>query len=306
MPDKQAADGLAIYYRVLLNEEKDYLEYTKVENSSVTDVEKWKAALNFRQRCDNAIYRTSKILAGFKPTLQEQYKLRRRGYINEILLFARAGLQAGDLDGANSDIDTFEAQFVDFEGPSVRRRFLNKTLTFAVWLGVVSLIFGLSIDNLAVFLGWVTEKISSYWGLSWETVVPKNPLQVLFFVFVGNSLGVVLAAFTRNLDMNFQNLGNFDAAGLNPSLRFIFVGVVSAVLITFLHQKIISICVGSYCLNQTFYFKAAEAAAESVTVAVDPMKCIVIGIICGLADIAITGILTDTVGKATDKTQTGS
>lgn len=302
MPEEPKVDSSAIYYTVSLNQEKDYLEYRIVEKSSVSDAEKWKAALRFRQRCDNAIYRTSKILVGFKPSLQEEYKRRRRGYISEILLFARAGLEFGDIDGANSDIDTFEAQFVDFEGPSVRNRFLNKTLTFAVWLGAISLLLGLSIESVAELASWGTGKISNYWDLKWETIIPKEPMQVLFFVFVGNSLGVVLAAFTRNLDMNFQNLGTFDAAGLKPSSRFIFVAVLSAIVATFLQQKIITICVGSYCLDQTFFLKAVD----STEIAVNPMKCIVIGIICGLADIAITGILTDTVGKATDKTQAGA
>jgi hypothetical protein len=305
MPEDKNSNANS-YYKVTHNEEKDYLEYTRDERSTISDTAKWKAALNLTKRCDNAVYLTSKLLVALKGEMQLAYKVRRRGYIAEILQYARAGLEKGDLDGANSDLDTFEAQFVDFEGPAVRQRFLNKTLIFAAALGVICLILGLSIVSVAEFFKWLTASVSNHWNLYWAMVLPQDPLQALLFIFVGNSLGVVFSAFTRNLNMNFQNLGKFDAAGLKPSLRFIFVAVISTVVATFLQQKIIKVCFGSYCLDESFFFQSAANGVKSIepaVIAVDPMKCIVIGIICGLADIAITGLLTDAVGKATDKAQ---
>jgi hypothetical protein len=306
MPGKESNRPKSPYYKVELNEEKGYLEYTKDESPPVKDDAKWEAARKFAKRCDNAVYLTSKLLLQLKSDQLSEYKARRRAYILEVLKVARAGLEQGDLDGANSELDTFEWQFVDFEGPEVRQRFLYKTLTFALVLGAISLLLGLSIASVANYVTWVTNTTSMESMPPSEVTFLVGVLKALSFIFVGNCLGVVFSAFTRNFNMNFQNLGNFDAAGLRPSLRFIFVAVLSVIVATFLQQGIISICFVSYCLDESFIMNAADTGVKVVEFAVpalDPVKCIVIGIICGLADIAITRLLTDSIGKATDKTQ---
>lgn len=279
-----------IYYKVIRDPETDYFKYIKSENSNIEDSSKWQNALRLRQRCDDAVFRTSKLLIQLKGSRQEEYRERRRGYIDEIEIFACSGLEHGDLEGANADLDTFERQFVDFEGPSVRQRFLFKTLHFAFVLGLLSLAIGLMIDPIAPLFSQGTPVPI----LHSIAVVPKEAFSAIMFILVGNCLGVVFSAFTRNLNMNFQNLGNFDAAGLKPSLRFVFVAILSSVVAVFLQQKLFKICFGgAYCLDESFVLSG-----------VDPMKCIVIGIICGLADVLVTRILTDTVGEASNKART--
>ena len=279
------------FYRVSRPDDHDFLQYTKMPESNAFDPTEWAKALKIRQRCDDAVFRTNMLLVQIKGKRREEYKARRRRYIEEIEEFARAGLELGDLDGAISDLDTFETQFVDFEGPSVRRRFLKKTLWYALCAGSLFLLLGLVTNNLSEIAKLFPAENPSGLAIRIVDILPHQAISAVLFIFVGACIGVVLSAFTRNLDMNFENLGNFDAAGLHPSLRFIFVGVLSVVAAIFLQQDLISICFrGDYCFDKTF-----------VEPDVMPMKCIVIGIICGLGDAVITRILTETVNKAKSK-----
>lgn len=280
------------FYKVEKHENHEnytILKYTRFynENTSTNEIQN---ALKLKQRCDDAIFRTNFLLSNLKNFDKTNFIQRKDSYINEIIIYAKNGLESGDIIGANDELDTFERQFVDFEGPPIRQKFLSKTLSFSFIFGSSFLIAALSIYLIDFSLNKILNNI---WGI--RVRLPIEPIKAFLLIIAGTSLGVSLSAFTRNLNMNFQNLGKFDSSGLNPSFRFVFVMILSIVFAIFLHQDIITICFGgNYCLDKKFIEKDGNIIA-------DEMKCIIMGIICGLGDVIITRLLTETVSRAENK-----
>ncbi|MEP4769012.1 MAG: hypothetical protein ABJY83_13990 [Roseibium sp.] len=287
MPKTESEPQVVHFYTVRAETETGALTYEKSIKSPITDNADWVKALNFRQRCDNAIFRTNVLLNQLSGEKKQEYKARRSKYLEEIVSFARAGLENGDIDGADSEIETFEAQFVAFEGPIVRHRFLSNTLLCAVILGLASLFLGLSRAGFEQLSIWNSQIATKNFFTVPISDIPLDIVEAFLFIYFGCCLGVALAAFTRNLNMTFENLGSFDAAGLRPGLRFTYVGVLSFVLAVFLYEKIFKVCLGTFCLDETFLSPDLNRG-----------KCIIIGIICGLADIMVTRVLSETINKS--------
>jgi len=198
----------------------------------------------------------------------------RKNYIEAIDGAARSAFEGGNLNGAKQALQSLKDQVVAWEGPSIRKKYLQSTL----------LVFG-----LAGVLGGILALAAAYLGATacgWLSPTLGKILATAAYMLIGISLGITLLAFLRNMEMKFETLGMFDAASLNPLMRLIFVSVLAAVFAILLHQRVLVIAIGNYELNQLFD---------------KPMVAVVVGILCGFSDIVVAKLISGMFEKTAAK-----
>ncbi len=190
---------------------------------------------------------------------------KRSQYLHMLLSYAKRALEQGDLKNASGVLDQFEKQFVEEEGPAFRAKYVASTLRTALYLLV-------GISFLAILYG------SARWALP-ENKLPEYLLQVVptvLAVAFGICLGVSFFAFVRNLELTFDQLGNFDPANLSPVLRFSLVGIIAIILCVLLSAKLVKLDIGT---------------VEFADYLNDRLTAIILGMVCGYSDAAITRTL---------------
>lgn len=198
-------------------------------------------------------------------------------YLQQLLSHAKMGLEDGDIKSATIALDLFAEQFVNDEGPAIRQKHVRTTLTWALSIAVATL-------TLFLLVRWISSITSLPDLLSLDIDWPEAALTLLCLV-AGVSIGITFFAFVRNLNLTFDTLGRFDPASLSSPLRFTLVGIVTAITCLLMGVGLLKIEIGGVKLHE---FGS------------DPKIAILLGVICGYADVAITGMLTsvlDTVNK---------
>jgi hypothetical protein len=202
---------------------------------------------------------------------------RRASYAEQILSYAKTGLEHGDLDTANTALDWFERRVTDTEGPEVRKRHFVATLKLAILIGLPCLVAGL-------LLGHVIPAAPAEW------VMEDKLLRAAMMLSVGNALGIAFFAFARNLDMKFDQLAKFDPANLDPILRFTLVWVITVIFAILLYPQVLIIALGSHELNKFFD---------------DPLMAVIVGILSGYSDGAVTKLLAGVLNSPQSKGPSG-
>lgn len=196
----------------------------------------------------------------------------RKGYQAAIDGAARSAFEGGNLNSARVALEAVKANVVETEGPEIRKKYLHATVGLFGAAGVVA--------GMVVLI------------LSQQPVLDKIPallatlVATAGYVTIGIALGIILLAFVRNLELRFETLGAFDAARLNPLMRLVFVSVLAAVFCIVLQQRILVVAIIDYELNSFLD---------------EPMVAVVVGILCGFADMVVAGLLAGTLEKAASK-----
>lgn len=199
---------------------------------------------------------------------------RRASYMAAIDGAARSAFEGGTLAAAKVALEAIKANVVEAEGPDIRKQYLHATVAL---FGVVGIAALLTAGMLALMPAEMAARI------------PALLLKLLLtasYLLVGISLGIILLAFVRNLELRFETLGAFDAARLNPLMRLVFVGILATVFAIVLHERILVVAIVNYELN-AFITK--------------PMTAVVVGILCGFADMIVANFLSSTFDKTAAK-----
>jgi hypothetical protein len=212
-------------------------------------------------RIDKTIGKVKRLL----KSPEQQHKLNQ--YLRVLLSYARKALGEGDIKSANSALDMFETEFVDEEGPVFRSTYVSSTL----WTALYTFI-GASV------LGIVYTATSSYWpGYANFFKMDDNFIPTVLSVVIGICLGISFFAFVRNLNLTFDSLGHFDPANLSTVLRFSLVGIIALILCILLRAGLVKLEVAGLKLEEFMEHR---------------LTAIILGMVCGYSDAAITRTLT--------------
>jgi hypothetical protein len=216
-------------------------------------------ALSFR--VDRTISKVKRLIAA----KEKEHELNQ--YLRMLISCARKGLEEGDIKGANSALDSFEAEFVDEEGPGFRSAYVSSTLWTALYA-----FFG------ALLLGVFYKAASAHWpDYASYLKVDDNFIPTVLAVVVGICLGISFFAFVRNLNLTFASLGHFDPANLSTVLRFSLVAVIALILCIVLQAGLFKLEVAGLKLEEFMQHR---------------LTAIILGMVCGYSDAAITKTLT--------------
>jgi hypothetical protein len=249
------AGGHVHYYSVKLDDDQNlHLAAPPwAPNPMVDDV------TAFWGRVDKAINKVKRLI---------QAPDKRAQYLRMLTSYAERGLQEGDVKNASAALDQFEKQFVDEEGPVFRAKYVASTLWTALYVlgGIValSILYGL--------IKW-----------TWPTLIPSDEeiIRTALAIAFGICLGVSFFAFVRNLNLTFDQLGNFDPANLSAVLRFSLVGIIAMILCVLLSAGLVKLDVAGVKFEE--YLS-------------NPLTAIILGMVCGYSDAAITRTLTGVLG----------
>jgi hypothetical protein len=218
----------------------------------------------FAGRVDKAISKVKRLI---------QAPDKRAQYLRTVSSHAERGLQEGDIKNASAALDQFEKQFVEEEGPAFRAKYVASTLRTALYvLGCI------------VMLSILYTLIKSTWPSTWPTLIPwdEKIIPTALAVAFGICLGVSFFAFVRNLNLTFDQLGNFDPANLSAVLRFSLVGIIAVILCVLLSAGLVKVDIAGVKFEE--YMN-------------QPLTAIILGMICGYSDAAITRTLTGVLDR---------
>jgi putative flippase GtrA len=218
-------------------------------------------AVTLSFRVDRTIEKVKRLIAA----KEQQHKLTQ--YLRMLVSYAKKGLEEGDVKGANSALDLFETEFVDEEGPSFRSAYVSSTLWTALYT-----FFG------ALLLGLIYEAASSHWpDYASYLKMDDNFIPTALAVVIGICLGISFFAFVRNLNLTFSALGHFDPANLSTVLRFSLVAIIALMLCIVLQAGLVKLEVAGLKLEEFMQHR---------------LTAIILGMVCGYSDAAITKTLT--------------
>jgi hypothetical protein len=250
--------GLNVQYYAVSLEKDDYLELKTPPWAPVPIPED---AVALSVRADRTISKVKRLIA----SADQQHKLSQ--YLRMLISYARKGLEEGDIKGANSALDSFEAEFVDEEGPGFRSTYVSATL----WTALYAFI-GASV------LGIAYTATSSHWpGSLAYFKMDDDFIPTVLSVVIGICLGISFFAFVRNLNLTFDTLGHFDPANLSSVLRFSLVGIVALILCIVLQAGLVKLEVAGLKLEDFMQHR---------------LTAVILGMVCGYSDAAITKTLT--------------
>jgi hypothetical protein len=212
----------------------------------------------FASRVDKTINKVKRLIK--QPEKQRQY-------LRMLISYAQHGLAEGDIKGANSALDIFETHFVEEEGPVFRSAYISSTLWTAIYTFIGASVLGITYTATSAY--W--PNYVSFFKMD------DNFIPTVLSVVIGICLGISFFAFVRNLDLTFDSLGHFDPANLSSVLRFSLVGIIALILCILLSAGLIKLQVGGLKLDEFMDHR---------------LTAIILGIICGYSDAAITRTLT--------------
>jgi hypothetical protein len=245
------------YYAVSLDKDN----YLQLKTPPWAPIPIPEEAVTLSVRVDRTISKVKRLISA----ADQQHKLSQ--YLRMLISYARKGLEEGDLKGANSALDSFEAQFVDEEGPAFRSAYVSSTL----WTALYTFI-GASV------LGILYTATSSRWP-DYATYFKMNDdfIPTVLSVVIGICLGISFFAFVRNLNLAFDALGHFDPANLSSVLRFSLVGIIALILCIVLQAGLVKLEVAGLKLEEFMQHR---------------LTAVILGMVCGYSDAAITRTLT--------------
>ena len=127
-------------------------------------------------------------------------------------------------------------------------------------------------------LGIFYKAASSHWpDYASYLKVDDNFIPTVLAVVIGICLGVSFFAFVRNLNLTFASLGHFDPANLSTVLRFSLVGIIALILCIVLQAGLVKLEVAGLKLEEFMQHR---------------LTAIILGMVCGYSDAAITKTLT--------------
>ena len=233
-----------------------------------------KEANAFMNRIERTFIKATRLI---EPTRkpEEEIKGKLKIYLDELLGLAYLGLNKGELEAAASALDEFESRFVENEGASIRNKYIVTTLkTTSI---VFAIMFLISLLILVSDL-YISQSVSEFFE---RFPLGANFLPTLLSVIIGICLGMSIFALVRAPNLTFDSIEHFDPGDLQSWLRFALVSIVA--LIT---------CI----LLSVGVFKLEVAGLKLEGFADHPLTAVILGIMCGYSDAAITRALTGVLG----------
>jgi rubredoxin len=196
------------------------------------------------------------------------------GYVHRLMDIARIGLvgKDPDLNLARVALDKLKKRILINEGGKIKNKQFLK-------LGIRALIIGLIALGIAIALFYTTRNIES--DLTYA-------IHQYFFVFAGAMGGAWTSFGVRKMELKFDDLSVMEKDRLNPTIRLIFIGVISMMFVLFLNSDFITLAVGSLTI---------EAVMDSIDLQ------ILVGIIAGLAGNKLATRLYNLASDAIKKTE---
>lgn len=207
---------------------------------------------------------------------EEEIKGKLKIYLDELLGIAFLGLEKGDIEAATSALDGFESRFVENESASAHNKYIVSTLK------TTSIIFAITfyISLLSLVSDWyISETIHSFFE---RFRLNANSLPTLLSLIIGICLGMSFFALVRAPNLTFDSIEHFDPGDLHSWLRFALVSMVSLITCILLSAGV-------------FKFEVAGLKLEGF--ADNRLTAVILGIMCGYSDVAITRALTGVLGQ---------
>ena len=198
--------------------------------------------------------------------------VRRKDYIDKLIGYGKLAFETGDLRSASLALDGLQRDFVLDEGPSIRKKHIITTLQTSFAIATPAFIATLLMPSIQEYSTWIDTNHSI--------------IMAVLYIAIGNCLGISFFAFTKNLTLTFESIGNFDPANLDQQLRFGLVAIVTLIFSILIKSNVITVGLGG--LNLDKFIENSFAA-------------VVLGIICGYSDTVITAMLSKALDQPTQK-----
>ena len=231
-------------------------------------------ALVLKAKIEDTLNRVTSVTRGHqRATLLEQIG----GY-------ARIGLEEGQFELASGGIASFRDEFARTVGVALRGKYIKAMAKIGSLIGFPALL-------IALFGPLILGHFVDAQTIALPQV--KQNIQLLtsgLLIVVGLCIGAVLSAFIRNRQITFANIGYFDQDSLDPWLRYLFLGILAAVLAILLYKNWIVVGVAKDLLLNHFND--------------DPTIAIILGLVTGYAEPNVTKMVTNSLEAAKVRTAT--
>lgn len=219
-------------------------------------------ALVLKDRIEDTLNRVTSVTRGHQ----------RATFIEQIGGYARIGLEEGQFELAASGIASFRDEFARTVGMVLRGKYIKTMATIGSLVGFSALL-------IALFGPFILAYFTDETTVARPDV--KDSIQLAtsaLFIVVGVCIGAVLSAFVRNRQIAFANIGYFDQDSFDPKLRYLFLGVLAAVLAILLYKNWIVVGVAKDLLLNHFN--------------TDPTIAVILGLVTGYAEPNVTKMVT--------------
>lgn len=206
----------------------------------------------------------------------ERASENQREYVQELAAVARSGLEDGDLVVARESFNEFKSQFSLNEGVPIRARYLRRLSVIGAMLAVPAVLCG----------------FSGTWFNLTNAPAPFPLFVPAGWILFGTVLGLLLAAYTRNREIKFENIGQFDPDNLTPLLRIMFLIIIAMVAAIMLSNRWVIVGLTDAILLNDF-MKNNNIA-------------ILLGMLIGYADPEVAGLAMNTLESIKPRSKGGT
>jgi hypothetical protein len=189
---------------------------------------------------------------------------------NQLVAGAKVGLV-----GPNFSLDSGKSALSQLKAALVRKA-RGRRDAYLIRLALTGLVVTLLTLALAGAAYFIVPKYLTDTAMTTVYQAATAWLVPAILLHPGVVLGVVFVAFVANRTLTFDKLLTFDPYYFSPLLRFVYVSVISYVMLAALWKDFVMLGVGGYLLN---------------TVKQEPGAGFAIGLICGLGEAAVVELL---------------
>lgn len=195
-----------------------------------------------------------------------------RPYYVQLLRLAQLGLAGPNAspDIARRALEGVTAELIDDQGAVVKNGHLIRLTKWAALFSAVAALVYAALRFAAP--GGVVDRSLRALG------VDADVLSCFMLLWIGCFAGVVLSYGSRTTTMTLSDLINTDADRLLPQVRLLFAGTLTMVLGLFLYLAVVEFKIGS--------------SISSLDVGSSAMVAFLIGVLCGLSELALPGAVT--------------
>lgn len=193
----------------------------------------------------------------------------KRKYFDRLLVLSQVGLigETAQPKLALKSLDKLKEEIVLSEGQRIKNQYMMQ-------LGIT----GLIMSAIAITFYFIIE--TNFKGLV--------NLNMFFITWIGAMMGAFVSFGARKSKITFQQLSILEEDMMTPTIRLIFVGILSLILLLFLNSKVISITIGEIKTGQVYKTRTLQ---------------MIVGIIAGLFESKLGNVFYDKTQDAFGKKQ---
>ena len=189
---------------------------------------------------------------------------------NELIVGAQVELQGErfNLDASRNQLNNVQRKLIR-SARKERDRYLIKLATIGGIVSIVSLLLAWCLYSVVpTYISDANDRAGYDAFLKW--LIPGCLLHP------GVVLGVVFTAFVFNRTFTFEKIRNFDPYYFSPSLRFLYISIISYILLAALWFKVVMLGLGGVLLND---------------VKDTPQISLLIELVCGISEALVVELL---------------